>query len=315
MDLALALEDLRDRLELQVRLRRDGRGSLDARGLPVLLLPAAVVARRREALADQTRRRPCASRDSAAVGLLPVRLLRVLAERELDARRARPRRAGRRARRPSATSTICVLAADRVGGAVQHVGRRSCRPRARGRSRRRTGSITSRMRTSAVTLCVPSLTSPSTAVCECASMMPGVTCLPRPSISSGARGRGQRPCRRPRSCRRRRARSAFSRIPAGPSVQTVAPRTTTACGRRERAGLTARGTGRTSAPAPAARSFCAASPPLRRSFFGPGARSAVRRSRSPRRALSRAEGLAGLDGEVRDACPASSVPSRSDSPS
>ena len=53
------------------------------------------------------------------------------------------------------------------------------------------GFITSWIRTSAVTLCVPSLTSPSTAVCECASMIPGVTCLPRPSTSMAPDGRLQ----------------------------------------------------------------------------------------------------------------------------
>ena len=50
VDLPLALEDLGDRLELQIGLGRMGGACLlDGRGLAVLLLPAAVVARRLEA--------------------------------------------------------------------------------------------------------------------------------------------------------------------------------------------------------------------------------------------------------------------------
>ena len=48
------------------------------------------------------------------------------------------------------------------------------------------GSITSWMRTSAVMLFEPSLTPPRIAVCEWASINPGVTCLPEPSIVSVA---------------------------------------------------------------------------------------------------------------------------------
>ena len=85
------------------------------------------------------------------------------------------------------------------------------------------------MRTSAVTLWEPSFTSPSTAVCEWASMMPGVTCLPFPSTSTAPEGAERffpTAATRPLTTRT----SAFSRIPADPCVHTVAARTTTADG-------------------------------------------------------------------------------------
>src|SRR5262249_27289717 len=60
-------------------------------------------------------------------------------------------------------------------------------------------------------------------------MMPGVTCLPCPSISTAPAGAERflpTAAIRPSTTRR----SAFSTVPEGPSVQIVAPRTTTARG-------------------------------------------------------------------------------------
>ena len=91
------------------------------------------------------------------------------------------------------------------------------------------GLITSPIRTSAVMLCVPSLTSPSIAVCEWQSMMPGVTCLPAPSTTRAPAGGGIEPPALtifPPTARR----SPFSIVPDGPIVQSVAPRTSTAGG-------------------------------------------------------------------------------------
>ena len=67
------------------------------------------------------------------------------------------------------------------------------------------------------------------AVCECASMMPGVTCLPRPSISKAPAGAETS---RPTAVTfpSTTSTSAPSRMPEGPCVHTVAPRTTTAPG-------------------------------------------------------------------------------------
>ena len=155
------------------------------------------------------------------------------------------------------------------------------------------------MRTSAVTLCVPSLTSPSTPVCECASMMPGVTCLPRPSTSSAPAGALRllpTAVILPSTART----SAFSRIPAGPCVQTVAPRTTTALG--DATGPSSRaGRGRTSGSGAFSRLFARPAAPA-----GP-ARASRSRELVPlpvdpdlRDLALLREGLARLDDEVGD---------------
>ena len=82
---------------------------------------------------------------------------------------------------------------------------------------------TSWIRTSAVMLLLASLM-PSAAVCECASMMPGVTCMPRASITSAPSGAvSPRPMRAilpPRT-----SMSASSSVPASSCVQSVAWRT------------------------------------------------------------------------------------------
>ena len=143
-------------------------------------------------------------------------------------------------------------------------------------------------------------------------MIPGVTCLPRAVDHDGARGRRQALADRRRSSRPTTRTSAPSRIPAGPCVQTVAPRTMTARGRRERAARFAPGRAALRAAPPRGRlGFAAAVPPRGRSSgnldpapVDPDLRdAAVARERLP---VSTAR-LAIL--------PASSVPRRSDSPS
>ena len=121
MDLPLAFQDLRDRLELEIGRWRHGRGALDGRKLLVFLLALPVIARREESLADQVRNAHARGR-VARPRVGEVRLFRVLTQRELDPLG----RAGEEKIVRSAAPTPLengVLTADRVGRTVQDVGR------------------------------------------------------------------------------------------------------------------------------------------------------------------------------------------------
>jgi hypothetical protein len=84
-------------------------------------------------------------------------------------------------------------------------------------------------------------------------MTPGETCLPRPSISSAPAG-AESPLPTAVIFPLTATTSAFSRIPAGPSVHTVAPLTITAPGAA--GGVTSRpGNGLTSGLTPSPSSF------------------------------------------------------------
>src|SRR4029077_14173041 len=120
VDLTLPLEDLRERLELQVLPHGNGVRALDRGGLRVFLLPPPVVARGEEARADQV----CdahARRRIARVRVLEVGLLRVLAEREFDDLRSADEEqvAGPG---PAPPLHALALPADGIGRTVQDVG-------------------------------------------------------------------------------------------------------------------------------------------------------------------------------------------------
>jgi hypothetical protein len=118
--LPLALEDLRHRLELEVGMRRDRVGLLRLRNRRVFGLPAAIVARGHEPLADEARHAHARGRVALRVPRRVAPPLRVLAQRELDALR----RAGERElvrRRRVAQLEDRVLAADGVGRSVEGV--------------------------------------------------------------------------------------------------------------------------------------------------------------------------------------------------
>ena len=171
VDLALALEDLRDGLELQVGLGRDRVRALDRGRLPVLLPAGGDSPARPGRRRGSTRRRPSASAGSAGCGLRQLDCFGFSPSANLmpSGAPAKKRSSGPP---PHRHLTIWfwppIALAEPWSTLAVVVPPASSRYTATSK-----GFITSWIRTSAVTLCVPSLTSPSTAVCECASMMPG----------------------------------------------------------------------------------------------------------------------------------------------
>ena len=89
-------------------------------------------------------------------------------------------------------------------------------------------SSTSATRTSATTLSLASLMPRAIAMCECASINPGVRCIPLASTSVAPAGSASplptAAMRPPLS-----STSVFASRPAGPCVHTVAPRISVVC--------------------------------------------------------------------------------------
>ncbi len=120
----LALEHLDERLELHVAL---GRNDVLARGLLLVVrLPGLLIGlRARERVTNHVLDTHPRDRIPAGPGLAELaHVLRILAERELDARRRSLEDEVLRARLPPPQLDYLILATNRVGASVEHVGGR-----------------------------------------------------------------------------------------------------------------------------------------------------------------------------------------------
>ena len=295
----------------EVRRRRNRLRALDRRGLAVLLLAARGSPAPPGSARGSTRPRPCACAGSEAVGLFQFDCFGFSPSANLmpSGAPAKSERVG-----PAAPAPLddLVLAADRVGRAVQDVrGRRAAGELAVDRDVEGSQHVADADLGRDVVRALVDVAS-SMAVCECASMMPGVTCLPRPSISRAPAGAASAAGRRAATFPSTTSTSAPSRMPAGPCVQTVAPRTTTADGAASGPRLAGR-RGRASRRALAASGGLLAAVAASVFFAARSIRVAVDpdlgdRGSSPRTARRR--GRRGWR-----SCPASRVPRRSPRPS